>query len=127
MKDFDTWCKKKNKIENRTIKYPKRREVWWVDLGVNIGSEQDGVGCLYERPVLVLKTFANGTCLIAPMTRSLISNKFSYKVHYRHIESYILLTQLRLISTKRLRRVIWRLEVDKFNVIKRLIRQKNGL
>ena len=127
MKDFISWCKKKQKIENRKIKYPKRREIWWVDLGVNIGSEQDGVGYLFERPVLILKTFANGTCLVAPLTRAEVDSKFAYKVIYGDKASYILLTQIRLISTKRLRRVIWRIDIHRFDIIKELVRKKNGL
>ncbi len=127
MKDFITWCKKKQNVEARNIKYPKRREIWWVDLGVNIGSEQDGVGYLFERPVLVLKTFANGTCLVAPMTKSNIGNKFSAEVEYDEEKTYVLLTQLRLISTKRLRRVIWRMSISQFDAIRKVIAKKNGL
>ena len=42
-KDFDGWNKRKKDIHyNGESKLYHTREIWWCNLGVNIGSKQDG-------------------------------------------------------------------------------------
>ncbi len=127
MKDFDTWCKEKQKINDSQHAYPKRREIWWASIGVNIGHEQDGVGKLFERPVLVIKRFANDTCLVMPMTKSGSDAKFYYKLPYGDNVSYLVLTQSRTVSSKRLSRNIRRLDLDEFNNIIDKMKDINGI
>ena len=127
MKDFDHWCKKKALLEVGRHGYPKRREVWWASIGVNIGHEQDGVGELFERPVLVIKKFANDTCLIVPMTKAGSDTKFYYKLPYGDVISYLALTQVRTVSSKRLSRNIRRLDIDEFNIIIKNMKKVNGI
>ena len=45
-KEFDIWNANKKNIQNRELLNIKfhSREVWWCAVGVNIGSEQDGIG-----------------------------------------------------------------------------------
>ncbi len=127
MKDFDTWCKKKSKIHNNGHGYPKRREIWWTSIGVNIGHEQDGVGHLFERPVLVIKKFANDTCLVIPMTKAGEDTKFYYKLPYDDAISYLALTQIRTVSSKRLSRNIRRLDPDEFIRVIDKMKNINGI
>ncbi|MDO8512513.1 MAG: hypothetical protein Q7S57_04525 [bacterium] len=54
-KDFNQWNEKKKKLHNRSdAPFFHKREMWWCSLGANIGSEQDGSGEEYYRPVLIV-------------------------------------------------------------------------
>jgi len=103
-KDFDTWNTNKKRIhaENENKLYHER-EVWWCSLGVNVGFEQDGTGTDSERPVLVLKGFSKQVCLVMPLTTSEKKNPYHValgKVNDRN--AFAIISQIRLIDTKRL-------------------------
>ncbi len=106
-KDFDGWNKKKKNIDAKipNKSWAKKGEVWWCDLGVNVGHEQDG-GKNFERPVFILEQHANYTCAVLPMTKSIRDNKFSLNLRSDGYSSSVLLDQIRLISNKRLSRKI---------------------
>ena len=103
-KDFDSWNKNKKQIhaENANKLYHER-EVWWCSLGVNVGFEQDGTGADNERPVLILKGFSKQVCLVMPLTTSEKKNPYHAslgKVDGRN--AFAIISQIRLIDTKRL-------------------------
>jgi len=127
MKSFESWCKQKVKLNSTGHGYPKHREVWWASIGVNVGHEQDGVGDLFERPVLVIKRFANDTCLVIPMTKAGKDSKFYHKVSYITDVSYLVLSQVRTLSSKRLTRNIRRLDTNEFTEIMNKMKKINGI
>lgn len=108
MKDFDSWNQKKKAIEtfseNRFHFHEK--EIWWASLGLNVGDEQDGKNELFERPVLILKKFNKKIAWIVPLTTKAKTGPYYYSIHNPGVEksSYLILSQLRLLSAKRLRR-----------------------
>jgi hypothetical protein len=52
-KDFDRWNERKKRIDRHDDEILfHEREIWWSSLGVNVGSEQDGIAANFERPVL---------------------------------------------------------------------------
>ena len=53
----------------------KEKDVWYAQLGVNIGNEEDGKGNTFKRPVLVIKKFGN-MFLVIPMTTGGKDSKF---------------------------------------------------
>ena len=109
VKDFDSWNQKKKAIDSGD-KSPlfHSREIWWCSLGVNIGVETDGQNNDFERPVLVIKKFNKDMALVLPLTRS----KKDTPYHYGFIlegdreSSILVLSQLRLVSSKRLIRLM---------------------
>jgi mRNA interferase MazF len=71
-KNFDSWNKYKKRIQiERAHKHYHARDIWWCSLGVNVGSEHDGEGSEYQRPVLIIKGLSVNTCLAIPLTASL--------------------------------------------------------
>jgi len=103
-KDFNKWGNLKKIIDSGYInKFFHQREVWWCYLGLNIGSEQNGGVVNFQRPVLILKKFNGGTLLVAPITSKTKKNIFYYSISP---ESQVILSQIRLISSKRLTRKI---------------------
>ena len=102
---FDLWNEDKKKLDELDRHFfLHEREVWWCSLGVNIGYEADGKNDMFVRPVLILKVFGNGTCWILPLTTKYKENPYYLEcVLGSAIEkSYVVLSQLKLISQRRI-------------------------
>lgn len=123
-KDFSQWnTLKKNFHTVGKSKFYHAREIWWCALGVNVGSEQDGSGDEYRRPVLVLKGLGSDTCLVVPLTTSLRTHSFRIPICLvQGKEAHALLSQLRVVDTKRFVRKIGFLNKDSFEVIRKAAR-----
>ncbi|MES2986168.1 MAG: type II toxin-antitoxin system PemK/MazF family toxin [Patescibacteria group bacterium] len=104
MKNFDIWNKEKKDIDNTKMHvWSRERDIWWCSLGENVGYEQDGKGEKYLRPVIVIKNFGVYTALIVPLTTSLKENRFHFKLgSILGKDASGIITQIRLIDTKRL-------------------------
>ncbi len=121
-KDFDSWNEKKKDINTKeNLYYFHAREVWWCSLGINIGYEQDGKNEQFERPVLIIKKYSKDTALAVPIT-SRIKENIYYFPFMKDNEIYsVVISQIRLISTKRLSRYMYRMSEETFNqIIKKL-------
>ena len=122
-KDFDAWNERKKQInENQPIFYHER-EIHWCSFGVNIGFEQDGKGNKYRRPALVIKGFSRYACLVVSLTTS--QKKNIYYVGIGMIngkENFAIISQIRLIDTRRLHTRLAVLDKEKFDVIRKAIR-----
>lgn len=101
-KDFDTWNKIKQTVNQRVI-FPlfKEQDIWWTAIGVNIGFEEDGKHEKFIRPVLVLKKFSKEFFLGLPMSSKLKNNPYYYQVKVKNKEVSVLVSQLRVFSAQR--------------------------
>lgn len=125
VKDFSGWAELKPKIHYFTADervYFKIREIWWASLGINIGFEQDGKHDKYERPVLVLRKFGPGALWVLPLTSKNKVDRFYYRFSSSHRIYSIILSQLRLISSKRLSRKIRTLSWREFKEVVQAIK-----
>lgn len=103
---FIEWAKLKIRIhisEEEPV-YFREKEIWWASLGVNIGYEQNGKNRNFERPVLVLKKFNKSILLALPITSKNKTGKYYYQFEHNGAKYSIILSQIRLISSKRLLR-----------------------
>lgn len=123
-KDFNNWNKIKTKLhENSVDKFYHAREVWWCSLGMNIGFEQDGDDVKYRRPVLILKGLSKNTCLVIPMTTS--PHKHPMRISLGMIdgkESSAIISQMRVIDTKRLAEKVCFINKDIFENIRKIVK-----
>lgn len=122
-KDFDSWNEKKKELNESKPNFYHEREVRWCSLGLNIGFEQDGKSDSYRRPVLILRGFSRNVCLIVPLTTS--GKKNPYYLYIGNIEgkkSFAIISQIRLIDTKRLHNRLTIIAEDKFEEIRKTIR-----
>ena len=103
---FDEWCKIKKYIhEKRGIVYARKKEIWWCALEYNIGFEQNGKNKYYERPVLILKRFNQNLVLIVALSSiSKKTNPYYYHYKLKGRDYSVILSQVKVISTKRLLR-----------------------
>ncbi len=120
------WHKIKIDIQLAAVKnnlYFYEKDVWWASLGANIGHEEDGKNKKFERPVLILKKFNNHLALIAPLSSQLKqNNKYYYKFYLNQRLTSVIVSQIRIISSKRLIRKIGNITSADFNKIKLQIR-----
>jgi len=123
-KDFDGWNEQKKNLEKRqTSPFCHERELWWCTLGMNIGFEQDGSDTEYRRPVLILKGLSKQTCLIIPLTTSTHKHKLRPAVGLvEDKEACALLSQIKVIDTKRLVRKIGVLDRKIFDDIRKTVK-----
>ncbi len=122
-KDFDKWNEIKKKIENFNPKLFEERQIWWTSLGINIGFEQNGKNNDFSRPVLVIKKYNKNMAVILPITsKNKEGNNFYYPIKYHGRTFYIILSQIKLISSKRLIRRIWKIPPKEFKKIKNILK-----
>lgn len=123
-KDFDGWNSVK-KITNRKDaapeSFPKEREVWWCSVGVNVGVETDGKNDTFERPILIVRIFNKEMLWAVPITSTVKDSLFYYPFLFKNEDRSVILTQLRVMSTKRLRRRVDVMSEEDFeNVVEAL-------
>ena len=110
-KDFDKWNQLKKKIDNEEYspdKFPKEKEVWMSNIGINIGYEQSGSGDHFSRPVLIIKKFNNQMFWVIPLS----TKQKDFDFYFNYIDQNnqnvsAILGQMRLISVKRLNRKMY--------------------
>ncbi len=104
IKDFINWINTKVIVNSKKTVPPFReREIWWCNVGVNVGIEIDGKGDEYMRPVLILLKFNSNQFWGIPLTSKIKKeNIFYFKFDCQGKQSYLCLSQLRVFDSKRL-------------------------
>jgi mRNA interferase MazF len=123
---FDIWNEIKKKIDSesfRNKKFPKEGEVWMAAIGKNIGFEQNGSGDNFSRPILVIRKFNNQMFWCVPLStkQKSIDFYFNYSDPEGNKVSAIL-AQMKLVSSKRVMRKIYRIEDSLFKLVKERLR-----
>jgi len=123
-KDFDKWNEKKKLLNNGDNFFYHEREVWWCALGLNVGFEQDGKGGDFSRPVLVIKGFSKNVLLCIPLTTKPKEGKYYHNINLGDgLARKVILSQIRLIDSKRLEEKMCTLDQIQFSSIKQKIIQ----
>jgi len=121
-KDFKNWHQKKIKLhEDKQRPFFHEREVWFASLGVNIGFEQDGRGDKFLRPIIVIRKFNNEVLWILPLTKNIKRGKYYMQISISDNRelSTVILSQIRLLDSKRLQYKIGDTSVDGLKEIKK--------
>ncbi len=121
MKKFDEWNEVKKRTENK-LKIPtmKQREIYWANVGENIGFEQNGKGDDFMRPLLVFKKFSNNMFFGIPLsTQQKPDGSFFFEFSFKDNEiSTALIVQGKLYDAKRLDRKIGKIGLEDFEKLK---------
>ncbi len=127
-KEYDIWngLKKKIQFENDELNlnyFPQEGEVWMSSLGKNIGHEQNGSGDNFSRPVLVIKKFNNHMFWCIPLSTKQKSFDFYFNFTDPNNEKVsVILAQLKLISVKRLKRNLYKIDSGTFGKMREKLR-----
>jgi len=126
-KSFDKWNIKKKLINCETKNIlPNKKQIWWLNVGVNVGVEEDGKKGDFERPVLVIKVFNRQCFLGIPMTSTEKIGKYYHKINFLGKDSYLILSQIKLFSIKRVSRKIYKIDRKEFDIIMNKLKKVIG-
>ncbi|MEK7509650.1 MAG: hypothetical protein AAB605_02975 [Patescibacteria group bacterium] len=92
-KDFKKWHAKKSDIHQ----LPKRPffhegEIWFCHIGANVGSEQDGIGEDFLRPVVVIRKFNKEIFWGIPLTRTRKASPYYFSFTFKDETSVAILS-----------------------------------
>lgn len=124
-KEFEAWSNKKSVLHNEgLIEFYHEREVWWCSLGINIGDEQDGTGKNFDRPIIIVKGFNKHLFFGAALTgKKKVGQYYFYLGEIEGRDATAILSQVRILDTKRLMKKICTLEKDMFLELKSSLRK----
>jgi mRNA interferase MazF len=124
-KDFDAWNIKKKAIDSDLPGiFCHQREIWWCSLGINVGFEEDGKGNRFSRPVVVIRGFNERIFIGVVLTTQKKDGDFYFPLGMvGDKESFAILSQIRLIDTKRLIRKIVVLDTTIFKELKNALQR----
>lgn len=124
-KDFDGWNRVKKKVDSKsTGRFYHEGDIWWCNLGLNVGNEQNGDGNKFQRPILIIKALSSKTFFALPLTTS--SEVHKYRIDLGIVSdkpAKVILSQMRVLDTKRLTEFVCILEKELFLEIKKAIRE----
>ena len=120
MKDYNRWNEVKKNINNKKEAiYFKEREIYWANIGTNIGFEQDGKGDDFTRPILIFKKFSKGMFFGIPLSTQRKKGSFFFEFIFKDDKvSTALLVQTKMYDVKRLDKKIGKISVEDFNKLK---------
>lgn len=110
------WIGLKETLHANNPKPPlvKQRELWWISLGENIGSEINGKSGLFSRPGIILKKLSHSFYLIVPTTTQKREGTWYQKIRYNNQETYACLHQIRTVDYRRLSSRLGQIDGDNF-------------
>ena len=119
-KDFDKWNAEKKAVDAKAVNtelFFYAREIWWCSVGLNIGVEADGKHNNFERPMLIVKKFNADMVWALPLTTQGQDNKYYYRLNHEDVKSWVVLSQIKTISTKRFLRKVGSISESDFKEI----------
>lgn len=125
MKNFDKWneVKKRTQHKEETAIF-KEREIYWANIGENIGYEQNGKGEDFMRPLLVFRKYSNKLFCGIPLSTTLREGSFFFNFKFSiDKESSALLVQAKTFDSKRLDRKIGMISKDDFKHLEQKMRE----
>jgi mRNA interferase MazF len=132
IKNFVDWLKLKSDIHSYEKRPPyfNEGEIWWCQLGENIGDEENGKGSNFLRPVIVITKFNKNICLVVPTSTKIKDNQYYYPISYKDQNYSALVSQIRTVDTKRFKKKIAQLSAPDLQNIRQylakiLLKQKN--
>jgi len=121
--NFNKWSNLKKEI-NKKYKIPFFRDwqIWYISMWINIWFEQDWKKENFSRPVLIIKKFNKDLFLWISTTTVKKYWKFYdnlWDINWKI--NYLILSQVRLYSSKRLLSHIWWISIEKLKNVKEKI------
>jgi mRNA interferase MazF len=95
----------------------KEAEIWWCSIGINVGVEIFGKGPDFARPVIIFKKFNTYSFLGIPLTTQLKEGAWYIPISFSGKERRAILSQIRVLDTRRLLRKMGTLAGEDFQNI----------
>jgi mRNA interferase MazF len=118
-KNHDAWSIFKKIIESREpIVSFHEGEIWWCNIGVNIGSELDGKGEQFTRLVVIMKKTSPTIFYALPLSSKKATLIYHIPIVHDGKTSYAVMSQIFACSSKRLERCVWIMSRDELRGLK---------
>ena len=119
MKKFNDWNEVKKRTDaKRVTAHFREREIYWANIGENIGFEQNGKGIDFMRPLFVFRKYSNNLFLGIPLSTTLRDGSFFFNFKFlEDKESCALLVQTKTFDAKRLDRKIGTINKNEFQLL----------
>ena len=107
MEEYDKWNEVKKDTQQKKRKLGmKPREIFWVKIGHNIGSEEYGKGKDFARPVIVVRRLTSDLFIGIPITTTIKNNDYFHSFTYNNksrgmVENSAMILQVKTFSIKR--------------------------
>jgi hypothetical protein len=121
MQEYDKWNNLKKNLATKNSKFTfKTREIYWLNVGQNLGYEVFGKGEEFLRPVLVFRKFSKESFLGIPLTSQVKNDMFHFNFTpiNKEKENSAMLSQLKLFSSKRIHDKMGKISNDDFDNLK---------
>ena len=118
-KDHDSWAILKKIVDKREpVLSFLEGDIWWCNIGVNIGSELDGKGSEFSRMVIVLKKTSPTVFYALPLSSKRATTLFHISVTNNNKTSYAVMSQIFRCSSKRLERRVGTIMTDQLQKLR---------
>lgn len=103
IKNFDQWNNFKKELNDKEKSHKVRPgEIRWCSFGVNVGSEIDGKGNSFTRPVIIISIAGPDLALVVPCSTKLHNRAGYMQFHAKNKQISACIHQMKIISTKRI-------------------------
>ena len=120
-KRFLQWISVKERVHTRDSQPPyfHEGEMWWAYVGENVGSETNGKGKQFTRPVVIYRKLGAYTFLGIPTTTKQKEGTWFVPFRHKDIAEVAVLSQIRILSSKRLREKIGEIDESDMSRIRK--------
>ncbi len=123
IKNHDAWNESKKRFDSDDRKISIRAgEIRWAAIGVNVGSEIDGKGDSFTRPVLVVHVIGSFLALVIPLTTKVKETAGHYQFEWKGVTNALCIHQMRIVSQKRVLSRKGKISPSRLREIKTLIK-----
>jgi mRNA interferase MazF len=121
IKEFLKWISLKEKLHGKEHIPPffKEGEIWWCHFGENVGTEMNGKGDYFTRPVLILKKYDKFSFMAVPLTTKDKKGTWYYTFIHNQKTQTAVLAQSRVINYKRIKELVGKVDSTDFKNIKK--------
>lgn len=118
-KYFDEWSEKKKELQlSNNAPLFRERDIWWYAAGENLGSEINGKGEKFSRPILIVRKYGKTTFFGAPLSTKDLTGFWYSDIRVNGVNRCVLLSQASSFSSLRLYKRIDRVSVEEFDRIR---------
>ena len=103
---FNIWNRLKKKIHRQSSRYFREKDIWFANIGHNIGFEQNGKGDNFRRPIIIIKKFNQEIFWAIPLTSTKKQGQYYIPIESSGKSCTAIISQIRLLDARRLQNKI---------------------
>ena len=98
-KNFDEWNELKKELQlGKSMPMITEGDIWWCDIGINVGIEIDGKSKQFSRPVLIYKKLGILGFIGIPLTTKRKNGSWYCDIDFQNKNQVAVLSQIRPYS-----------------------------